>query len=77
MSIKVHYLLSHSNCLPENFDEPSEKQGERFHQHMKTTEKRNLVDVTFTRCQLLLDPLMHHWSQESHKRKSYIREVCM
>ena len=40
MSVKVHFLHSHLDYFPENLGEMSEEQGERFHQDLKTMEKR-------------------------------------
>ena len=40
MSVKVHFLNSHLNYFPENLGAMSEEQGERFHQEIKTMEKR-------------------------------------
>ena len=39
-SIKLHYLFSHLGRFPDNLGEVSEKQGERFHQAIKTMETR-------------------------------------
>ncbi len=38
MSIKVHFLNSHLNKFPENIGDVSDKQGERFHQHIKAMD---------------------------------------
>ncbi|GBL92371.1 hypothetical protein AVEN_174670-1 [Araneus ventricosus] len=40
MSIKVHYLHSHSDRFPENLGDTSEEQGERFYQYIKTMKDR-------------------------------------
>ena len=40
MSVKVHFLQSHLDYFPENLGAVSEEQGERFHQDIKTMEKR-------------------------------------
>ena len=40
MSVKVHFLHSHLDYFPENLGAMSEEQGERFHQDLKTMEKR-------------------------------------
>ena len=40
MSVKVHFLQSHVDYFPDNLDAVSEEQGERFHQDIKTMEKR-------------------------------------
>ena len=40
MSIKLHFLHSHLNRFPENLGDVSDEQGERFHQDIKTIEKR-------------------------------------
>ena len=35
MSIKVHFLHSHSDRFPENCGDVSDEEGERFHQDIK------------------------------------------
>jgi hypothetical protein len=35
LSLKVHFLRSHLDLLPENLGEVSEQQSERFHQDIK------------------------------------------
>ena len=40
MSIKVHFLDSHLDRFPENCDELSDEQGERFHHDIKSLEER-------------------------------------
>ena len=40
MSIKVHFLHSHLDKFPENLDDVSDKQGERFHQQIKVMEEQ-------------------------------------
>ena len=40
MSIKLHYLFSHLDYFPENLGDVSEEQVERFHQEIRTIEKR-------------------------------------
>ena len=40
MSVKVHCMYRHLNYFPENLGAMSEDQGERFHQDLKTMEKR-------------------------------------
>ncbi|GFX02515.1 hypothetical protein TNCV_727691 [Trichonephila clavipes] len=40
MSVKVHFLHSHLDYLPENLGVVSEEQGERFHQ-----DKRNAAQI--------------------------------
>ena len=40
MSVKLHYLYSHLYRSPENLGAVSDKQGERFHQDLKTMEER-------------------------------------
>ena len=40
MSVKVHYLKSHLNSLPENLCSVSDNQGELFHQGIKVMECR-------------------------------------
>ena len=40
MSIKMHFLHLHLDYFPANCGDYSEKQGERFHQDIKTMETR-------------------------------------
>ena len=40
MSIKLHFLHSHLDKFPEILGDVSDEQGERFHQDVKTIEKR-------------------------------------
>ena len=40
MSVKVHFLHSYVDYFPDNLDAVSEEPGERFHQDIKTMEKR-------------------------------------
>lgn len=40
MSLKMHLLHSHLDCFPDNCGDYSDEHGERFHQTMKTMEKR-------------------------------------
>lgn len=40
MSVKVHFLHSHLDYFLKNLGAVSEEQGERFHQDIKTMEKR-------------------------------------
>ncbi|GBN71630.1 hypothetical protein AVEN_148526-1 [Araneus ventricosus] len=40
MSLKVHFLLSHIVCFPENLGVYSQEQGERFYQDVCDIEKR-------------------------------------
>ena len=40
--IKMHYLSSHVNEIPENLGAVSDEQGERFHQDIKDMEERYL-----------------------------------
>jgi hypothetical protein len=35
MSLNVHFLHSHLDFIPENLEEVSDDQGERFHQDIK------------------------------------------
>ena len=41
MSIKLHFLHSHLSRFPENLDDVSDEQGERFHQDISDMEVRN------------------------------------
>ena len=38
MSLKIHFLHSHSDFFPENFGAISDEQDERFHKDIKTME---------------------------------------
>ena len=40
MSLKIHFLESHLDFLPENLGEVSDEHGERFHQDILAKEKR-------------------------------------
>lgn len=40
MSLKIHFLHSHLDFFPENLGAVSDEHGERFHQDIKTIEKR-------------------------------------
>ena len=46
MSIKVHFLYTHIDSLPENLGDVSEEQGERFHQDTKDMKKDTKGDGT-------------------------------
>ena len=37
MSVKLHYLYSHLDRLPDNLGAVSDEQGDWFHQDLKTT----------------------------------------
>ena len=40
MSLKIHFLYSHLDFLPENMGAGSDEQGERLHQDIKCNEQR-------------------------------------
>jgi len=40
MSVKIHFLESHLDFLPQNFGEVSDELGERFHQDIMAMETR-------------------------------------
>lgn len=40
MSVKVHFLHSHSDYFPNDCSEVSDKHGDRFHQQMAAMKKR-------------------------------------
>ena len=73
MSIKLHYLFGHLDYFPENLDNVSEEQGERFHQDIKMMEERYqgrwdahmMSDYCWT---LIRDP-----TEQSYRRNSYKR----
>jgi hypothetical protein len=39
MSLKIHFLNSHLDFIPENLGAVSEEQGERFHRDSKKIER--------------------------------------
>jgi len=39
MSVKVHFLQSHVNYFPDNFEAMIDEQGESFHQDIKTKKR--------------------------------------
>ena len=43
LSIKLHYLFCHQDYFPENLGDVSKKQGERFHQDIRTMKERYKV----------------------------------
>ena len=40
MNLKLHFLHSHLDYFPENLEDYSEEQGERFHQDISEMESR-------------------------------------
>ena len=40
LGLKIHFLKSHLDYFPENFESLSEEQGESFHQDVKEIERR-------------------------------------
>lgn len=40
MSLKIHFLHSHLDFFPRNLGAVSDEQGERFHQDLRSMEKR-------------------------------------
>jgi len=40
MSLKIHFLHSHMDTFPENLGDVSDEHGERFHQQIKSMERR-------------------------------------
>lgn len=40
MSLKIHFLDSHLDFFPENLGALSDEHGERFHQQLKSMERR-------------------------------------
>lgn len=40
MSLKIHFLHSPLDFFPNNVGDESDKHGERFHQQLKTMERR-------------------------------------
>ena len=74
MSVKVHFLHSHLDYFPENLGAVSEEQGERFHQDIKTMEKRYQgrwnVNMIADYCWCLMrDGETYEHSRKSKKRK--------
>jgi len=73
MSIKLHYLFSHLGRFPDNLGEVSEAQGERFHQAIKTMEKRYQGGKDHHMMCDYCWSLMWDSNQQNYKRKSYKR----
>ena len=71
ISIKLHYVFSHLDYFPENFGDVSKKQGEGFHQDIRTMEERyqgrwDSHMMTDYCCKLI-----HDCAEQSHSWKSY------
>ena len=70
MSVKIHFLRSHLDYFPDNCGDYSEKQGERFHQDIRTMEERYQerwdINMLANYCWCLKRDL----PGEKHKRKS-------
>lgn len=58
MSPKIHFLHNHIDAFPENCGAVSEQHGERFHQDIKTMEKRyggkNIKNMLTDHCWFLV-----------------------
>ncbi|PZC80480.1 hypothetical protein B5X24_HaOG214637 [Helicoverpa armigera] len=76
MSIKVYFLLSHFDHFPENLCDLSEEQGERFHQDIRTMEKRsqghwNANMMANYCCSIKDSPSEPNQARKSYKRKFF------
>lgn len=69
MSLKVNFLFSHLNYFPENLGAVSEKQNKRFHQDLKSSEKRYQGEYDG---RLLLE----HKTQDSGSKNSSYAKKC-
>ena len=74
MNVKVHFLHSHLDYFPENLGAMSEEQGERFHQDIKTMEKRYQgrwnVNMMADYCWCLIrDKKTYEHSRKSKRKK--------
>ena len=73
MSIKVHYLHSHLDHFEHNLGDLSEEQGERFHQDIKTMEKRYQGRWDIHMMADYCWGLMRDCPRKTHSRKSMKR----
>ena len=57
-SLKIHFLHSHLDFLPQNIGAVSDEQGERFHQDIATMEKRyqrkSMVNMLAEYCWMII-----------------------
>ena len=77
ISVKLHFLHSHSNYFPDNLGYMSEEQSERFHQDIKIMEKRyqdqwnvNIM-ADYYWC-LMIDEKTYKHSRKSKRRKKLL-----
>ena len=66
MSIKVHFLFSHLDKLPDNLGAVSDEQGERFHEDLMAVEERyqgrwDCHTVCWQTTAGVLNALVHQW----------------
>ncbi|GFS88858.1 uncharacterized protein TNCV_3569561 [Trichonephila clavipes] len=73
MSIKVQFLHSHLDRFPQNLGDFSEEQGERFHQDLRTMEKRYQGRWDSHMMGDYCWSLQRHRPKVVHSRKSYKR----
>ena len=71
MSIKVHFLHSHQDQFPENLDDVSNEQSERFHQDIKTMEERYQGRWDIKMMADYCWNLKHDKPDSEHSRKSW------
>ena len=73
MSIKLHYLFNHLEYFPENLDDISEEQGERFHQDIRKMKERYQGCWNSHMMADYCRTLIRDCTEQSHRRKSYKR----
>ena len=73
LSIKLHYLFSPLDYLPENLGDVSKEQGESFHQDIRMVEKRYLGRWDSLMMEDYCWTLTRDCTEQSHSRKSYKR----
>ena len=70
-SLKIHFLESHLDFFPENLDEVSDENGERFHQDILAMEKRYQGKSTSSMLADYCWTLKRDVPEAKYRRKSY------
>jgi hypothetical protein len=73
MSLKIQFLNSHLDFVPENLGAVSEEQGGRFHQDLKEMERRHQGRWTVNMMGDYCWTVHSETPETSHKKKSNIR----
>jgi len=71
MSVKIHFLESHSDFFPDNLGEVSDEQGERFHQDILAMEKQYQGKWTSSMLADYCQTLKRDVPEANYRRKSY------